>query len=1213
MATKGSPGSYKRYNGFPKSTYTDRTRSMLTSTGPKSNSAMSTRTYSRIKNNYPRRSNSGNQELRKSLTFEDERSPQAQVDNSVSDLQELENEQELLKRMIDQQKQLQELRERQKRVLVLQQQLASMEMNAETSMEEKLSKLKTAKTRLDELQKLVGTIKSAESVNGGGDSPSKDIPDKNQQVKMALGELNELKTLINMMSSEPGKFNRPPVVTLEPVFPNSIGAEDEIEQQKNENYQPVLPEVSVIQYADEQEESPAKGCSKRRSSNRKKTANASPNPAQYPSPYQSQMESARKSPYRIQNSGARKKMKSVQAKSPQKDEGQESSERLWGEMRRHQLLLEELRERRRELEELMNMTNEMKEDDDDEEEEENGEEYNDTNASIRSNLGSPDESRGVSDSEPNNLETSQSDRLFGLSEPDTRRLIDLIRNQKSLGATTEKTTATWGSSSSGSSNESSDDENVDDSRLAENNNTQFRNAFELRQRGNALSKPTNQNQNNSMVPATFRDAFTQLDYKKEHEIDFRPPTRRRRNITQQPITPAMDSTSLKGDIGKLQEDLLSSNATMHLLLEDQKSLSQLLLNTLNLQQTSVSGNLCYGISPDFLIYQLDNCSAQFASILKETKELYWQMYGLTKNPESSGKPTAAQATRTPLATLDYVSEPLTSLYQNQQDSFALKPTQAEVPSKETMLANAPFMGDGGGFQFSETQMYASVQQEQSEASVDADNDLFEALRDSIYSEAAILISQNEARPHFLIELFHSLQQLDTDYLRQHALYVLQDVMKGYIPSSPRKNDKAKQSPTSFKSKKRNPKKGSFSENTPSESAATSEDELYAKLKARASADTGYDLSLKVSSASELSTPSGEGNETNPFAADDLGSTVIHLDAALRHMREMERMKQEILSSANIGKRVLAEQGPIGAIKKPDKNEVPHLNTKLLRARIKHIVSEVIPLLKANHDKTLDKKLVNVLQSKIVQCVGKGMDENRGLANGFPENGEGDDVDKVSMESFFSGQLNSILDDSFKKFLGQRIGSCGEDLVVGLSEVLFNELAFFYMMQDLDKSKQDAAKLSGVPTIKIDQDGDGQVEDEEEESNSQEEAVNDDEDQNGEDSEVSNGVDVPDSELQDKSNMKDSSTKNPVTVDLSVSETKPLTSYGSGEDEEEEGSGEEYEYQEQDVPTSMQHDADDVAPKNDGGISVENIQEEQNIENDNKENQPDSDESDNKTE
>lgn len=58
--------------------------------------------------------------------------------------------------------------------------------------------------------------------------------------------------------------------------------------------------------------------------------------------------------------------------------------------------------------------------------------------------------------------------------------------------------------------------------------------------------------------------------------------------------------------------------------------------------------------------------------------------------------------------------------------------------------------------------------------------MFEALRDTIYSEVATLISQNESRPHFLIELFHELQLLNTDYLRQRALYALQVCAKFLI-------------------------------------------------------------------------------------------------------------------------------------------------------------------------------------------------------------------------------------------------------------------------------------------------------------------------------------------------------------------------------------------------------------------------------------------------
>ena len=58
--------------------------------------------------------------------------------------------------------------------------------------------------------------------------------------------------------------------------------------------------------------------------------------------------------------------------------------------------------------------------------------------------------------------------------------------------------------------------------------------------------------------------------------------------------------------------------------------------------------------------------------------------------------------------------------------------------------------------------------------------LFEALRETIYSEVATLISQNENRPHYLIELFRELQLLNTDYLRQRSLYAIQDLVTKFL-------------------------------------------------------------------------------------------------------------------------------------------------------------------------------------------------------------------------------------------------------------------------------------------------------------------------------------------------------------------------------------------------------------------------------------------------
>ena len=42
-------------------------------------------------------------------------------------------------------------------------------------------------------------------------------------------------------------------------------------------------------------------------------------------------------------------------------------------------------------------------------------------------------------------------------------------------------------------------------------------------------------------------------------------------------------------------------------------------------------------------------------------------------------------------------------------------------------------------------------------------------------------------------------------------------------------------------------------------------------------------------------------------------------------------------------------------------------------------------------------------------------------------------------------------DSLAKFAGRKLKDCGEDLLVEISEVLFNELAFFKLMQDLDNN------------------------------------------------------------------------------------------------------------------------------------------------------------------
>lgn len=63
------------------------------------------------------------------------------------------------------------------------------------------------------------------------------------------------------------------------------------------------------------------------------------------------------------------------------------------------------------------------------------------------------------------------------------------------------------------------------------------------------------------------------------------------------------------------------------------------------------------------------------------------------------------------------------------------------------------------------------------------NALFEALSDSVYSEVAALISANENRPHFLIQLFRDLQMISSDPLRQRTLQSIQEVVSRYLAST----------------------------------------------------------------------------------------------------------------------------------------------------------------------------------------------------------------------------------------------------------------------------------------------------------------------------------------------------------------------------------------------------------------------------------------------
>ncbi|XP_029621894.1 pericentriolar material 1 protein isoform X1 [Salmo trutta] len=458
----------------------------------------------------------------------------------------------------------------------------------------------------------------------------------------------------------------------------------------------------------------------------------------------------------------------------------------------------------------------------------------------------------------------------------------------------------------------------------------------------------------------------------------------------------------------------------------------------------------------------------------------------------------------------------------------------------------------------------------------SDFSLFEALRETIYSEVATLISQNESRPHFLIELFHELQLLNTDYLRQRALYTLEDIVTRHLTEKSAAEDQASTlGPVAWAA-------GSQSELTPSESLATSDGDVSEKniriikhhvpIKRRNDAES-------VDNESTLSTTSN----LEPFANDDLGNTVIHLDKALARMREYERMKLKAEFSPNTTAATASEASANSSASAAQLLEgagvwsgdvhCPQIDTQQLDRQIKAIMTEVIPFLKEHMDEVCSYQLLTSVRHMVLTLTQQN-DESKEFVR------------------FFHRQLGGILQDSLSKFAGRTLKDCGEDLLVEISEILFNELAFFRLMQDLDSNSSSTATIANSQArhknhkrpnnnqVKQEHRNNEEKkspeveksfspayldEDKDEDETEQKETEREQHGGEGKDSRSSEA-----SETEEEDGVREGLLR---SISLSKAETPALTNYGSGEDENEVQM--EFEAEPQDVQTSLQ-------ASNDGG-------------------------------
>ncbi|CAI8015031.1 Pericentriolar material 1 protein [Geodia barretti] len=240
-----------------------------------------------------------------------------------------------------------------------------------------------------------------------------------------------------------------------------------------------------------------------------------------------------------------------------------------------------------------------------------------------------------------------------------------------------------------------------------------------------------------------------------------------------------------------------------------------------------------------------------------------------------------------------------------------------------------------------------------------DFSVFDALRTPSTLRWPLSLPTTRTDPHFLVELFRELQMLSSDYLRQRALYSLQDLVTRYLTEE--------------------------------------------GLQGR-----------------------GRGRKTAAPAIAGCVSRMGH--------RELCSHQWSALSPPETASHQHRGTGPTD----------------------QGVMTEVIPLLKGHMEKSCSPELLQEIRQLVMKLT----------LTQLKIQGPG------SVETFCK-QLETALENALQKYLNQMLKECGEALLVEVSEVLFNELAFFRLAQTMEWKNEPG--LGSAPKPSQSKEVEGEVE------------------------------------------------------------------------------------------------------------------------------------------
>lgn len=218
------------------------------------------------------------------------------------------------------------------------------------------------------------------------------------------------------------------------------------------------------------------------------------------------------------------------------------------------------------------------------------------------------------------------------------------------------------------------------------------------------------------------------------------------------------------------------------------------------------------------------------------------------------------------------------------------------------------------------------------------------LHDTIYSEVATLISFNENRPHFLLDAIRLLQKLNSDFLRQRALYSLRDVIKDYV---------------------------------------------------------------NISNKADI-------------AESDRNSTPSYI---LENAGENNSVREDLNRRTN-DYRVVKTAG---------------FDTTALDTQVKSIMQEVMGAIRAHAYDVCTTEMLYYLVQVVLHAARKYSTSE-------------------AYSRTLEKQLGRVLKDSLEKYNNKSVQECKEELLLDVSELLFNELAFARLLHGIDESKKSQTAL-----------------------------------------------------------------------------------------------------------------------------------------------------------